>query len=159
MDRIKAILNNKDYIDNLKKNEQAENDRAFCLHDMDHFLDVARIAHIKNLEENLGFKKDVIYAAALLHDIGKWRQYRHKIPHSRASAEIAGEILGSSGFNSDEVNEIISAILTHSKYNSVDKSLNCLLYKSDKLSRKCFQCPEAKSCKWDHKMKNMKIEV
>ena len=53
---------------------------------MSHLLDVARIAYIRNLEKGYGFRKDVIYAAAVLHDIGKALQYEEKVPH-----EIAGE--------------------------------------------------------------------
>ena len=72
-----------------KRLEEAERDRKFCRHQMDHLLDVARIAYIQNLERKLGFSKEMIYAAALLHDIGKVRQYEEKIPHEIASAEIA----------------------------------------------------------------------
>lgn len=159
MERVNAILNNKEYIKNLNKNIEAEKDRTFCVHDMNHFLDVARIAYIKNLEENLGFKKDLIYAAAMLHDIGKWQQYMYSIPHSQASAEIAEEILKSSGFDQDETHEIMEAILSHSNYSPNDYSLRYLLYKSDKLSRKCFQCPALQECKWDEEIKNKGIEV
>lgn len=47
---------------------------------MSHLLDVARIAYIRNLEKGYGFRKDVIYAAAVLHDIGKALQYEEKFP-------------------------------------------------------------------------------
>ena len=61
-----------EYYDKLK---EAERGRKFCRHQMEHLLDVARIAYILNLEQKLGIRKEVIYAAALLHDIGKYRQY------------------------------------------------------------------------------------
>lgn len=159
MERVGAILKNGDYMTNLQKNIQAEAGRFFCKHDMDHFLDVARIAYILNLEESLGFRKDLIYAAALLHDIGKWRQYKEAIPHSRASAQIAQEILSQCGFESDEIQQIIEAILSHSKYSGEDGSLRYLLYKSDKLSRKCFLCPAFGECNWDSGLKNREMEV
>ena len=38
---------------------------------MRHFLDVARLAWIAGLEQGLGLDKEIVYAAALLHDIGK----------------------------------------------------------------------------------------
>lgn len=69
-----------------------EKGRLFCSHQMDHLLAVARIAYIRNLERNLGLKKESIYAAALLHDIGKYAQYEEGIPHEIKSAEIAGII-------------------------------------------------------------------
>ena len=61
---------------------------------MSHLLDVARIAYIRNLEKGYGFRKDVIYAAAVLHDIGKALQYEEKVPHEIAGERIAGEIRG-----------------------------------------------------------------
>lgn len=159
MKKVNAILSNKNYIYNLQQNSVSETDREFCRHDMNHFLDVARIAYIKNLEENLGYNKEMIYAAALLHDIGKWKQYKHDIPHSRASADIAKEILEEAGFEQAEVTVIVEAVLKHSDYSAVDLSFNYLLYKSDKLSRKCYHCPVSDGCKWDAVKKNKEIEV
>ncbi len=159
MERIGAILRNEDYRSNLKKNMQAEEERVYCRHGMDHFLDVARIAYILNLERGLGYGKDLIYAAALLHDIGKWRQYEEGIPHSRASALAARKILPQCGFDGNEILQIADAISTHSKYDAEDNSLKYLLYKSDKLSRKCFLCAAAKKCDWDSAIKNSGFEV
>ena len=51
MDRIDKILNHDLFLRHLKENEKAEIDRQFCCHDMNHFLDVARIGEIINLEE------------------------------------------------------------------------------------------------------------
>ena len=70
-----------------------EQDRIFCRHDTTHFLDVARIAYIENLENGLGLAKEEIYAAALLHDIGRHLQYTRGIPHEQASAMEAEGIL------------------------------------------------------------------
>lgn len=70
-----------------------EHDREFCCHQITHLLDVARIAYIKNLEAGLGIDKELIYTAAILHDIGKALQYTDKIPHEIAGEKIAGEIL------------------------------------------------------------------
>ncbi len=54
----------------------AEEGRRFCHHDMGHFLDVARLAMIFNLQQGLSVSKEMIYAAALLHDIGRWNSMR-----------------------------------------------------------------------------------
>ena len=56
--------------------EDAEQDRIFCRHGMEHCLDVARILYIMVLERNLPYRKDMIYATALLHDIGRYEEYR-----------------------------------------------------------------------------------
>ena len=86
MDRVNAILKHKTYRKYYDQIEKIEKDRIFCRHQMPHLLDVARIAYITNLERNLGYDREVIYAAAILHDIGKSFQYEERIPH-----EIAGE--------------------------------------------------------------------
>ena len=75
MERVNNILNNKLYKIYLDKNMEAEEGRRFCHHDMGHFLDVARLAMIFNLQQGLFVPEELIYAAALLHDIGRWKQY------------------------------------------------------------------------------------
>ena len=76
-----------------KRNKSFEKGKKICKHNLKHFLEVARIAQIINLEEKLGFEKELIYATAILHDIGKSFQYENGIPHEIASAEIATEFL------------------------------------------------------------------
>ena len=61
--------------------QKAEEVRKFCRHTMEHFIDVARIAWILNLEQDFRIRKPVIYGMALLHDIGKYRQYEEGYPH------------------------------------------------------------------------------
>ena len=65
MDRIDKILKHNLFLENLQKIEAAEADRCFCRHDMAHFLDVARIGMIINLEESLEIPGELIYGAAL----------------------------------------------------------------------------------------------
>ena len=77
MNRVDLILEHPKYQEYLDKIKQAEEKRIFCLHNMNHFLDVARIAYIMNLEEELGIAKEIIYATALLHDIGRKFGKRH----------------------------------------------------------------------------------
>ena len=85
MERVNRILSHPLYREYYGKLERLEKDRKFCRHQMGHLLDVARIACIRNLEEGLGLDKEIIYAAAVLHDIGKSLQYEKKIPHETAS--------------------------------------------------------------------------
>ncbi len=80
---------------------------------MAHFLDVARLAYIFNLEEHLGIDRERIYAAALLHDIGRHVQYLDGTPHQEAGLPIAGEILRDCGFSEGEEEEILEAIARH----------------------------------------------
>ena len=69
MDRVNAILANEEYKDWMEQIRRSEKERRFCCHGIDHCLDVARIGMLMNLEEKLGLEPELIYAAALLHDI------------------------------------------------------------------------------------------
>ena len=64
MDRVNRILHNPKYRECVEKNRKYEEERIFCRHDMSHFLDVARLSWIENLEKGLGIEKELIYAAA-----------------------------------------------------------------------------------------------
>ena len=75
MERLNYILNDEKYLYYLNRNKTFEKGRKFCKHNLKHFLDVARIAQVINLEENMGFEKEIIYVTAILHDIGKSFQY------------------------------------------------------------------------------------
>lgn len=160
MERVDKILNHDLFIEHLEKNNKAEANRRFCRHNIGHFLDVARIAMILNQEEQLGIEKDIIYAAALLHDLGKHLQYEMAIPHEESGARIAAEILPDCGFDNKETDVILSAILTHRDERVKDgKDLNSILYRADKLSRACFACKSEKDCNWKDGKKNMRITV
>ena len=70
MDRVNQIWNHPLYQNELNKLQLLEADREFCRHTPEHFLDVARLAYIRALEENAPVSKELIYCTALLHDIG-----------------------------------------------------------------------------------------
>ena len=158
MNRIDRILQNHTYQDYLDLNAAAEADRRFCRHNMAHFLDVARIARIINLEEQLGVETEYIYAAALLHDIGRHVQYADGTPHEKASAALAPAILAECGFAEAEICLIIEAILAHRDVSAAgERNLRGLLYRADKASRACFDCPAAEECDWSEGKKNLTI--
>lgn len=154
--RINLILHNQKYNQYLCNNNEAEKDRKFCRHDINHFMDVARLAYIQVLEKNLNYAKDVIYAVALLHDIGRWLQYEDNTPHETASEELAKEILEQSDYNIEEIDVICNAIINHRMINNED-TLNAIINCSDKLSRKCFHCAAIKECNWNEDKKNYNI--
>lgn len=158
MERVDRILKHDLFIDGLHRNIEAESDRSFCRHNMQHFLDVARIGRILNAEEGAGIENELIYAAALLHDIGKYRQYTQGTPHESASAELAQEILRDCGFDQNETDVIMQAIRSHRDAVSAEApGLTGILYRADKLSRACFCCPARKLCDWKAERKNMKL--
>lgn len=158
MERIDKILRHREFLEHLHKNMEAETDRPFCRHDLTHFLDVARIGRIMNLEERLGIEEELIYGAALLHDIGKHLQYSDGISHEKASAQLAPAILRDCGFDEEETAVIVEAILGH-RDSSVARETNLrgILYRADKSSRPCFCCHANKDCNWKEKRKNQMI--
>lgn len=156
MDKINKIFNSSMYRQELVCIVEDEKDRVYCKHDIEHFLDVARIAYIINLEQSLGYSKDIIYAIALLHDIGRHREYKEGVNHHKASAEIARFILKEADYNINEIKVIEEAILYHRNRTNMNK-LNELIYKADKLSRKCYTCNSIETCKWSNSKKNKEI--
>jgi putative nucleotidyltransferase with HDIG domain len=133
---------------------ELEKEREFCLHDLNHSLDVARIGYIISLEEKLNVSCELIYAAALLHDIGRADEYEKKLSHHEQSAVLAGEILSECGFNEKENCEICEAIAAHKRPDDDKTGLKYILYRADKLSRKCFDCKMYEECYWDEDKKN-----
>ena len=112
MDMVRAdrLLAHPSFLENLQKNREAETDRRFCRHDMTHFLDVARIGTLINLEEGQEIPKDLIYGAALLHDLGRHEQYREGIPHEQAGAAKAPSILSDCGYDREEAEAVLEQI-------------------------------------------------
>ena len=163
MERVNAVMSHPLYKEYYSRLEKAEKDRIFCRHQMSHLLDVARIAYILNLENADGFRKDVIYAAAVLHDIGKSLQYEDGIPHEIAGEEIAGKILAELpkeiAFSEEEKAEIIAAVRGHRRLRKNAGRLEQLLYEADKASRVCFACPAQRECNWEKEKKNMEIKI
>ena len=100
-------------------------------------------------------KKDIIYASALLHDLGRASEYKTGKDHREESVRFAREILPLCGFLQSEQDEIVSAISVHSGQGA--KGLSMLLQKADKLSRMCSECKSIQSCKWSDEKKNMYI--
>ncbi len=158
MDRVDKILNHDLFIWHLRENQAAEAGRRFCCHNMAHFLDVARIGEIINLEEGIGLEREWIYAAALLHDLGRHVQYESGTPHELASARIAPRILADCGFEDSETCVIVSAIENHRNAAAgKERSLNGVLYRADKASRVCFACEAESECDWKREKKNLAI--
>lgn len=163
MKRIQALLQEPLFKACYRRTEKDEENRIFCCHQMPHLLDVARIASITCLENGIAIDREVIYAAALLHDIGKYAQYEEGIPHEEESERIAGQILNGLpedyAFTEAEKAQILTAVRGHRKLREDPELLEYILYKSDKASRACFACPAEKKCNWDAEKKNMELII
>ncbi len=160
MPRLEAVLRHPLYQEHYRRIQELESSRQYCHHDMEHFLDVARIAYIRNLELHLGYEKEMIYLVALLHDIGKDLQYVKQIPHEIASVEIAEVILRELDLCSrEEVAWILQCVRGHRRKKENMTEAEALFYWSDKRSRKCFACQAEESCNWKLEEKNMEIRI
>ncbi|MCI6868660.1 MAG: HD domain-containing protein [Lachnospiraceae bacterium] len=179
MERIHKIWEHPLYQEQFQALQKAESERIFCNHTLEHFLDVARIAYIQNLETGAGLSKVLIYAAALLHDIGRYRQIAHGIPHEKASTALAERIMSECNFTQEEIHTVCESILNHrgstsssdgttpkaaleKRSSAVEDScqlLSQLLYRADKLSRNCFSCPAEGECNWSIDKKNRRITI
>ena len=163
MKKVNANLAHPLYRECYARLEELEKDRIFSRPQMTHLLDVARIAYISNMEQGLGIEKEVIYAAALLHDIGKYVQYEDGTPHEQSGEKIASEILGSlsekDAFSDEENRMILTAIRGHRRLREGAEVLEKLLYTSDKASRMCFACPAEGECDWSTEKKNMELKI
>lgn len=156
MERADRICRHPLWRDSMEQIRVLERDRVFCRHDTVHCLDVARLAYIEALEQGLTVPKELIYAAALLHDIGRHLQYREGIPHDQGSAGIAETVLTDCGFTPEERTEVRTAILGHRDRETGERrDLAGLLYRADKASRNCLFCEAEAACNWSPEKKNM----
>ncbi|AOY76309.1 HD domain-containing protein [Clostridium formicaceticum] len=146
MERVNAILNHPQYGVYLQKNMEAEKDRIFCRHNLQHFLDVARVGYIIALEKKFNVSKEIIYTAALLHDIGRWRQYADGTDHAAMSAMLSKDILKDCNFSEDEIQLVLTAIEKHRKGKNLVSELDFVLYEGDKKSRPCVACKTIEGC-------------
>ena len=162
MDNIAKIYNHPVYRKELQFILEAEENRQFCRHDMQHFLDVARIGWILCLERELNISKEMVYAAALLHDIGRGMQYGEGVHHDEASVLLAGHILPECGFSAVQTKEICDAIAGHRMSSEVTEcrtDLGKILEEADHASRCCFACGAEPECYWPKEKKNLEIRM
>ncbi len=154
MERVRRLYELPRYQEELKAIARAEVSREFCGHTLEHFLDVARLMYIRSLEEGEIVNREVIYAAALLHDLGRGMQYREGIPHQEAGVLLARELLPACRFDEKEIRQIVSAIGSHRRQQEGQETLARYLYQADKQSRNCFACPASDRCNWPEEKKN-----
>lgn len=158
MKETNKILKSKIYRDYLSELEDLERDRFFCRHNYEHFISVARICYILKLEEGVAVDKDMIYATALLHDLGRVLEIREGIDHAIGSVDLAREILKLTDFSLEEKNRILSCIGYHRTKGKAEDEFFNIFYRADKLSRPCFRCPAYDECNWSYEKKNHEIK-
>ena len=159
MKRVQLIYEHPLFQTKYRKIREKEKDRENCKHTLEHFLDVARLMYIFSLEKQLFVSKELIYAIALMHDIGRIDQVNQGIPHEEAGAALCDVILPDCGFGEEERQTMKESILYHRGGGNNLKNPYCeLLYLADKKSRNCFACDSKAKCNWDANRKNLSIE-
>ena len=157
MERPEKIRNHPVFIEEMARIARLEKDRRYCGLGIQHLLDVARTSWILTLENQYPLSRDVVYGAALLHDIGKGKQYEDGTPHHLASAELAEPILKDCGYTRKEIDQILHAIRLHRKPTDDEAPLVRVLYIADKKTRLCFACKAQDDCNWPAEKKNLRL--
>lgn len=158
MTKIEQIMSHPLYREHMMGIKVAEKERIFCKHGLEHCLDVARILYIMVLEEGLPYEKELVYAAGLLHDIGRYDEYTRKVSHHEAGVHVAEEILADCQFCANERYIILNAIEKHKDFHEGGERFCQLLYQADKLSRCCYLCDAWQECYWETERKNRMIQ-
>ncbi len=163
MPRVDAVLASPVYRRERARLDALERERPFCRHGLAHLIDTARIMWILSLERGCGLDREVVYATAMLHDIGKARQYEDGEPHELAGERLAGEILDGLApdvaFAPDERAAMLGAIRGHRRLRAGAGALERLLYQADKASRPCFACPVRGECSWPEGKMNGELRI
>ena len=158
MARVNQLLDHEDYIRSMEKIERLEKERRFCKHGFEHGLNVARIAYAFILEKGEGIlPKEVVYAAAFLHDIGRWVEYETGEDHAEASARLALSSLEECGFSAEDIQVIMAGIREHRKHQADNLTLlGEALALADDWSRDCRHCTAQTLCyKFSMEMKQI----
>lgn len=159
MKRVNQIYDHPIFQEKFRALQEAEKDRMFCKHTLEHFIDVARLMYIYSLEHQLSVSKEVIYAMSLMHDIGRIDQIENGVPHEQAGAALCDVILPDCGFTEKETETIKASILHHRNAAKDEKDPYYeMLYWADKKSRNCYACDMQKECNWDEEKMNLHIE-
>jgi uncharacterized protein len=154
VERFQKIVWHEKYKETYERLQELEKDRIFCGHNMEHFLSVARITYLMVMERNLDISKDIIYATAFLHDLGRADQYEKGISHEEAGAVLAQEILADCGYDERERKIMVDTILEHRALGENEDSFAAIFYRADKISRDCIHCKAKQDCYWPEEKKN-----
>lgn len=157
MFRLERLTEHPQFCSWMERLETLEQNRIYCRHGWEHCMAVARTLVLLNEERGLGYPKELLYALALLHDIGRVEQYENGTAHDEAGSRMAEKVLPDCGFKEAEIQEIIAAIGGH---RSGQKSrLSKLLMEADKRTRLCFACGARSTCKWQKEKQNAMVHM
>lgn len=172
MERINKILTDPFFHECINKTKELEKDRLFCKHGLDHLVDVSRISYIIALEsgrintiklklntEDINQLKEVIYAAGILHDIGRWKEYEDGSDHAVIGSTMAEPVLKRAGFDKQEILIITTAISQHRGQEGERSVLGEVLWLADDYSRGCMECQGRDGCYKVEQMPRGKVNI
>ncbi len=207
MKYTEKLLKHPEFLRIMKRVKTLEQNRIYCHHELEHSLDVARLAWITYLEErtyrnicnleagtyrnicNFGERtyenicvseeriyrkmydleqtKDLIYACALLHDIGRAAQYESGVHHSVSGLSLAEQIMTDCDVPLVWRQQILNVISEHHQSLSGKEQeekiceesrkterLEYYIRKADHDCRLCFFCEAKETCKWKDAERN-----
>lgn len=162
----RRILENKEYKFYIEKINELEKDRIYCGHGLNHFFTVAKICIVLARECGIDVDEDIVYGAALLHDLGRYDINTDN--HEVVSCKLAEKILPECGYEPIKILEIVDLITSHRGRYFISEILQLRKTKqldlkecfkvADQISRKCFECRAIDSCKWKEEEK-IKFEI
>ncbi|MDD6193938.1 MAG: HD domain-containing protein [Lachnospiraceae bacterium] len=165
-EQIDRLLQHPIYRARLECLQELEQDRIYCGHNLEHFMAVGRIAEQVAAANRLLLSKEVIWGAALLHDMGRVEQYQQGISHEKASEAFAREILFSLNWEASDIDVVCEAVSSHGHRQCAQDrwermselvSLTEVISFADQFSRKCYQCTVADTCKWTEEEKIKRV--
>ena len=159
LETANRILKNSTFRLKLEELAELEKERVFCGHGLEHLLAVARMTMLICIERGIPAEEDIVYSAALLHDIGRVEEYTQGIPHETVGAETAQRILSEVGCGSKKAEKIIGIIRSHRSEGDKADTLEAVFYEADKKSRMCSFCKAQDECNWPNEKRNDHIEV
>lgn len=115
----------------------------------------------ENRKMDICEKKDQFYVTGLLHDIGRVAQYETGEHHSEAGVRIAKQLLAEIEYPSEWMAETLQIVGVHHGREEEKEESGTMEYyirRADHLSRNCFCCEAADSCKWSDEERNQTIK-
>lgn len=157
MKYVEKLLTETDYLKQMEQLEELEQERRFCRHGLNHVLDVARIAWIQVLEQELSYEKEDVYLTALLHDMGRIAEYQRGEAHHEAGVLEAQQYLDQIGYPNEKRTRILKAISEHREKKKLNDDFTNIIKTADNRSRNCYFCKANRVCKWSEERKNRTI--
>lgn len=139
-------------------------DMESVLENSEKMTEAGKAANTEDISEkktvNLQEKKDQFYVTGLLHDIGRVAQYETGEHHSEAGMRIAEGLLTDIGYPAEWMSRTLQIVgVHHGRKEAREESCTMEYYirRADHLSRNCFCCEAADSCKWSDEERNQTI--